>query len=668
LTRQQKRALVRADAFRRVNAAYGLEPRKARRGIALAWARREWRSRAALATISCGILALFSMGATPSAHAQGSRKDDMVFNAQGRPMAGATVRVCTSGATGQPCAPLAAVYSDAALTQALANPLSTDGMGNYSFYAAPGRYLIEIGGPGITTKQIPNVILPSDPNSPTFTSVTAPNLNNIIFVDGVKYATIPAAIAALPSGGIVDCSFFGATTQTISTTITVPANIVLRCDPATTFQPGTSSVTMFQVMAGAQVSGISVNTNNQGSYTGNVFYFADNYRDDTHTSLHNVQIVSSQITAGSGISIVASNVTSQSVAFVSFTDIRIKGLLAALKLSATGGGFINGNQFQDIHVSYSGYGYYLLATGAGSAISGNQFSNVDYQYGTSATTGIYASGDTSGTVQLNIFSPVVIWDTPTPITIANVSASSNMFIGRWDGTISDSTNLNSYFNQAGLITPSGFSSTNAAANPPVLENSVTSTHQKAIHLKNTGGELWMAVDESSGVAFGSPGYGSVWYSPNNDSYFITPHARFNGQIVSSLAIGTAPFSITSTTPVDNLTVRNVAPVQMLLSPTAPTISSGFGSSPSVTGSNGTAAFRINVGTGGTASSGVIGLPAAANGWNCYPTDITTTSTNVFMTKQTASTTTTATLGNFNTSAVATAWAASDILAVSCFAF
>src|SRR5882672_8870549 len=68
-----------------------------------------------------------------SARAQGSRKDDVVFNAQGRPMAGAAVRVCTSGATGQPCTPLASIYSDGALTQALANPLSADGLGNYTF-------------------------------------------------------------------------------------------------------------------------------------------------------------------------------------------------------------------------------------------------------------------------------------------------------------------------------------------------------------------------------------------------------------------------------------------------------------------------------------------------------------------------------------------------------
>jgi hypothetical protein len=106
-------------------------------------------------------------------HAQGTRKDDIVFNSRGIPLAGATVRVCAMPATGQPCTPLAQIYSDPGLTQALANPTTTDGLGNYFFYAAPGKYEIEISGPGITTKQLPNVILPNDPSSPTFSSVSS---------------------------------------------------------------------------------------------------------------------------------------------------------------------------------------------------------------------------------------------------------------------------------------------------------------------------------------------------------------------------------------------------------------------------------------------------------------------------------------------------------------
>lgn len=107
---------------------------------------------------------------------------------------------------------------------------------------------------------------------------------------------------------------------------------------------------------------------------------------------------------------------------------------------------------------------------------------------------------------------------------------------------------------------------------------------------------------------------------------------------------------------------------MLVSATAPTISSGFGTSPSVSANNGTAAFRVNVGTGGTASSGVIGLPTASTGWNCTCADITSQSSTVYLCKQTAGATTTATIGNFDAAGAAAAWVASDILAVSCFAY
>jgi hypothetical protein len=119
------------------------------------------------------LLAMLLCALAPAAHAQGSRKDDVVFNSRGMPLAGATVRVCAMPATGQPCSPLALIYSDLALTQALPNPTTTDGLGNYSFYAAPGKYMIEISGPAITTRQIPNVILPSDPTTPAFSSLSS---------------------------------------------------------------------------------------------------------------------------------------------------------------------------------------------------------------------------------------------------------------------------------------------------------------------------------------------------------------------------------------------------------------------------------------------------------------------------------------------------------------
>src|SRR5271163_3912338 len=117
-------------------------------------------------------------GAVAPVHAQGTRKDDIVFNSRGVPLAGATVRICAQPATGQPCTPLANIYSDPLLSQALANPTTTDGMGNYFFYAAPGTYEVEISGQQISTKQIPDVILPANPASPVFSgTVSAFSLN-----------------------------------------------------------------------------------------------------------------------------------------------------------------------------------------------------------------------------------------------------------------------------------------------------------------------------------------------------------------------------------------------------------------------------------------------------------------------------------------------------------
>ncbi|MGB0036507.1 MAG: glycosyl hydrolase family 28-related protein, partial [Candidatus Acidiferrales bacterium] len=114
---------------------------------------------AALAIVALGVFA-------SPAHAQGSRKDDIVFGPAGHPVAGATVTVCQATATGTPCSPHAVIYTDATLSVPAANPFQTDGIGNYHFYAPAGRYMVQISGGGITgTKTYPDVILPPDTSS-----------------------------------------------------------------------------------------------------------------------------------------------------------------------------------------------------------------------------------------------------------------------------------------------------------------------------------------------------------------------------------------------------------------------------------------------------------------------------------------------------------------------
>lgn len=104
--------------------------------------------------------------------------------------------------------------------------------------------------------------------------------------------------------------------------------------------------------------------------------------------------------------------------------------------------------------------------------------------------------------------------------------------------------------------------------------------------------------------------------------------------------------------------------------TAPTVTSA-GTSPSVTASNGTAAFRVNTGTGGVATDIVMAMPAATTGWNCYAENITATAANranqrvVFV----SSTTTSITVRNTTISTgAALAFTASDIVAFQCTAF
>jgi len=212
-------------------------------------------------------------GAVGAAHAQGTRKDDIVFNSRGIPLAGATVRVCAMPASGQPCTPLALIYSDAALTQALANPTTTDGLGNYFFYATPGKYEIEISGPAITTKQIPNVILPNDPSAPSFTgAVSAFSLTlsgnltvngNTTVIGNLASGTLNLANQSTPPGS--------AGTGTVNLyTKTADKRLYYKDDTGTEVGP---------LGAGAQTTAINTFTANQNMDSGLHIKGPDPYSD-----------------------------------------------------------------------------------------------------------------------------------------------------------------------------------------------------------------------------------------------------------------------------------------------------------------------------------------------------------------------------------------------------
>jgi hypothetical protein len=99
--------------------------------------------------------------------------------------------------------------------------------------------------------------------------------------------------------------------------------------------------------------------------------------------------------------------------------------------------------------------------------------------------------------------------------------------------------------------------------------------------------------------------------------------------------------------------------------TAPTISSGFCTSPTIVANNGTGAFQVNVGTCGATNNGTIGLPTATTGWHCTCQNV---STNGNFIRETASATSSCTMSQYSTGTTAANFASNDKLNCSAFGF
>jgi len=108
--------------------------------------------------------------------------------------------------------------------------------------------------------------------------------------------------------------------------------------------------------------------------------------------------------------------------------------------------------------------------------------------------------------------------------------------------------------------------------------------------------------------------------------------------------------------------------KVLVSATAPTIASGFNTSPTISANNGPAAFTINTGTTAATNAGVITLPTAATGWACHAHFQAAPTTTNFVVQQTATTTTSATFNTYGNTGTNNSWPASTTIVVSCFAY
>jgi hypothetical protein len=133
-----------------------------------------------------------------------TRVQNSVLNGVSRPVPGAKVAVLTQPATTstQPGSPLASIFLDPAGTQPATNPVLTDGLGNYSFYVAPGVYTLQIYGNGVVTSNNPNQLVIPDVQAPLLVQSSTATVGQ--FASGIDangnliYSTPTVTTVSLP--------------------------------------------------------------------------------------------------------------------------------------------------------------------------------------------------------------------------------------------------------------------------------------------------------------------------------------------------------------------------------------------------------------------------------------------------------------------------------------
>ncbi len=196
-----------------------------------------WR-RIGLLSLACTAALTLTAGLASRAAAQGVSYNDVARTADNTPLSNGMVAVCSfailtnPGNVGEPCAPLATIYTNATLTTPAQNPITADIHGNFSFWAAPGTYFIEFYSPlRATSPFTETVTLGCVPNSNAAGCGSGNTISVTAF--GAKCddttddtAAIQATVNALPAtgtttGGMVTFPV-GACKTTASINVTTP--------------------------------------------------------------------------------------------------------------------------------------------------------------------------------------------------------------------------------------------------------------------------------------------------------------------------------------------------------------------------------------------------------------------------------------------------------------
>lgn len=156
------------------------------------------------------LLVLLSLPTTTTMAQTGASINGQALLATGKPAAFAQVRVCAYTGGGIPCSPLSSLFSDAALTQPVSNPYTSDQNGNYSVFATPGYYILQltISGAGVYSY----LISPSGPGSAG--GVTSIKATGFTPLTGAVTIACGTGLSCTQSGQIITVGLTGSFTIT----------------------------------------------------------------------------------------------------------------------------------------------------------------------------------------------------------------------------------------------------------------------------------------------------------------------------------------------------------------------------------------------------------------------------------------------------------------------
>jgi hypothetical protein len=602
--------------------------------------------------------------------------------------------VVQQGATSSTaCLPLATTYTDQTASNVAANPSTTDSIGNVNFWAIPGVYAVQYYGQGVTTRLITSVVtcVPGGTNcgaplsaNNTFTgtntfsgntvisggqnNIVAFGLNGVVLIDNNKYACsatgINSAILTLSAtGGLVDARgcVGGITGQT--STLNVGSNspsqygvallmpnatysgsadplIFVNLRSALFTQPGTIIQQTTNAGHGVVIAG-----NNGGApIVGGIFGQGAIVGTGEGTS------TGIGLFLGGDPANPAYNPSSNSGNYLEIGPITVSGFLT--------GEEIGNNVFiiKHDHTQIFKNTHLLLqpstVTGSGEGITWDTASFAE-------NTGAYGDITISAPSELKFIH--CSFDGVNVVINASLGVRATFLEGHFElvlgATNSDFITTSGSSSHVVTIVGGEFVEDTVSTRTEFITNGsgTLRIYGLSVFPQETVGAL-VAMTGTAGAeiyGLGATNLSAIFSGAGTGPrMFLT---------TSTPGVGDAELNLGATSTLTAAKLVTGVGAALILS-TAPTVTSGFNTG-SIGGSNGPASFFVTVGAGGAVSTGVVGLPAASNGWNCSAQN----QTRADLIQQTSNSATSATFTNFGTTFAATNWTNGDSILISCFA-